>query len=168
MSKNVITVLEAATAKQVAISMSTNDVGSVIVTKDGHPVGIITERDLVERVMAKSLNPETTLARLIMSSPLSIIDPNSDVMEAARRMARLHIRRLLVVKRGDMVGMITSRDILSTAPELIEVIMEASHNRLLTMGKNDSMAGYCDQCEEWSDTLKDVNGQFLCEECRGL
>jgi len=164
MAKTLITLPETSTAKEVAISMSSNNIGSVIISRDDHPVGIITEKDLVDRVMAKGMNPDTTLARSIMSSPLSVIDPGLDIMEAARRMAKLGIRRLVVMSRGDTVGIITSRDILNTAPELIDVLAEASRNGLLY---RETMAGYCDRCEEWSDKLRDVDGQFICEECRG-
>ncbi len=166
MSKKPITLPESATAKQVASSMSGNDVGSVIITKEGRPVGIITERDLVERLLARGLNPDTTLSKNIMSSPLSVIDPKAEVMEAARKMAKLKMRRLVVMSRGEMVGILTSRDILSTAPELVEVLTEAGRNRLLSSRKGEVLAGYCDNCEEWSDTIKETNGQFLCEECR--
>lgn len=166
MSKNLITLPDTATAKQVATAMSGNDVGSVIITKEGRPVGIITERDLVERILARGFNPETTVARTIMSSPLSVIDPNAEAMEAARKMAKLKVRRLVVVSRGEMVGILTSRDIMSTAPELVEVLAEAGRNHLLPSKKGEVLAGYCDSCEEWSDTIKEVNGQFLCEDCR--
>jgi len=166
MTKSLITLPETSTAKEVAVAMSGKDVGSVIITHNSHPVGIITERDLVERVIARGLNPDTTLAKNIMSSPLSVIDPKADIMEAARKMARLKIRRLVVVDRGEMVGIITSRDILSTAPEMVEVLAEARRNNLIPPRDSEVMAGYCDNCEEWSDSLKDVDGQFLCEECR--
>lgn len=166
MTKSLITLSDKSSAKEVAVAMGGNDVGSVIIMRDSHPVGIITERDLVERVMAKGYKPESTVASSIMSSPLSVIDPSAEVMEAARKMAKLRVRRLVVVQRGDMVGILTSRDILSTAPELIEVLSEASQNRLLPRQKGEDLAGYCDNCEEWSDTIKEVNGQFLCEECR--
>ncbi|TDA39805.1 MAG: inosine-5-monophosphate dehydrogenase [Candidatus Methanomethylicota archaeon] len=166
MTKSLITLPETSTAREVAIAMSGKDVGSVIITRDSHPVGIITERDLVERVIARGLNPDITIARNIMSSPLSVIDPKAEIMEAARKMAKLRIRRLVVVDRGEMVGIITSRDILSTAPELVEVLAEAKRNSLLPSKGGEVMAGYCDNCEEWSDSLKEVNGQFLCEECR--
>uniref|UniRef100_A0A7C3F5B0 CBS domain-containing protein n=1 Tax=Candidatus Methanomethylicus mesodigestus TaxID=1867258 RepID=A0A7C3F5B0_9CREN len=166
MTKKLITLPEDATAREVAKAMSGHLIGSVIITRENHPVGIITEMDLVERVIARGLNPEKVLAREIMSSPVSVTDPQTEVMEAARKMAKLRVRRLVVVSKGEMVGIITSRDILSTAPELIEVLTEATRNRLLPSRKGELLAGYCDSCEEWSDTLSEVNGQFLCEECR--
>ena len=166
MTKKLITLPETTNAKQIAIAMSGNVIGSVIVTRGDHPAGIVTEMDLVERVIARGLSPESTLARDIMSSPISVIDPRAEVMEAARKMAKLRIRRLVVVDKGQMVGIITSRDVLTTAPEMVEVLTEATHNRLIPSKKGELLAGYCDNCEEWSDTLTETNGQFLCEECR--
>ncbi|HRR54557.1 MAG TPA: hypothetical protein P5290_04370, partial [Candidatus Methanomethylicus sp.] len=68
--------------------------------------------------------------------------------------------------KGNMVGIVTSRDILTTAPELVEILAEASKNRLVSSKRDDVLAGFCDSCEEWSDTLSETNGQFLCDECR--
>ncbi len=166
MTKNLVTLSENSSARDVATAMSSNGVGSVIVVRDSHPVGIITERDLVERVLSKGLNPGTTLAKNIMSYPLSVIDSKADVMEATRKMAKLRVRRLVVVDKGEMAGIITSRDILSATPELVEVLTEATRNRLLPSRKGELLAGFCDSCDQWSDSLKEVNGQFICEECR--
>jgi len=166
MTKNLVTLSENSSARDVATAMSSNGVGSVIVVRDSHPVGIITERDLVKRVLSKGLNPGTTLAKNIMSYPLSVIDSKADVMEATRKMAKLRVRRLVVVDKGEMAGIITSRDILSATPELVEVLTEATRNRLLPSRKGELLAGFCDSCDQWSDSLKEVNGQFICEECR--
>lgn len=166
MTKKLITLPESSNARQVAIAMSGNMIGSVIITRDDHPLGIITEMDLVERVIARGSNPEKTVARDIMSSPVSVVDPRSDIMEAARKMAKYRIRRLVVVDKGKMAGIVTSRDIMTTAPELVEILTEATKNRLVSSKKGDELAGFCDSCEEWSDSLKEMNGQFLCDECR--
>ncbi|MCQ5336583.1 MAG: CBS domain-containing protein [Candidatus Methanomethylicia archaeon] len=165
MRKDVIKLPEEANVRKVAIEMSEKGVGSIVITHNDHPVGIITERDLVSRVIAKGLDPEKTLAKEIMSSPLFVISPKAEIMEAARKMSSLNIRRLIVVKDGKMIGIITSRDILNIAPEFIEILIEASKNRLIRTSEEE-MVGYCDNCEEWSDSLKEVNGQFLCENCR--
>ncbi|MBC7120153.1 MAG: CBS domain-containing protein [Candidatus Methanosuratus sp.] len=166
MTRDLVTLSETSTAKEVAIAMSGKSIGSVVITKDGHPSGIITEKDLVERVIARGRDPERTLARDIMSSPVSVIDPKIDVMEAARKMAKLGVRRLVAIDKGKMVGIVTSRDILSTAPELVEVLTEVAKNRIMPSKKGESLAGFCDSCEEWSESLEEVNGSFLCEVCR--
>ncbi|MEM1563390.1 MAG: CBS domain-containing protein [Candidatus Bathyarchaeia archaeon] len=176
MSSPVITVEEDATANRVAELMDKHELGCIIVTsKEGKPIGIITERDLVTRVLAKNVKPDTLKAKDVMTTPLITIEPDETISEAARKMSRLNIRRLGVVYKGQLIGILSSKDILAVMPELIETIQE----RALIEGENlaqtttteegeeeSSLAGYCDRCGGWSDNLKDVDGEFLCEDCR--
>jgi CBS domain-containing protein len=125
MSSPVVTTSEGASANSVAKLMEENDLGCVIVTnKDGKPIGIITERDLVIRVLAKNLQPAAVKARDIMTAPLATIEPDATISDAARRMSRLDIRRLGVVYKGELVGVVSSKDILGVMPELIEIMLE--------------------------------------------
>jgi CBS domain-containing protein len=176
MSSPVITVDEEATANHVARLMDKHELGCIIVTnKEGKPIGIITERDLVTRVLAKNLKPDAIKAKEVMTSPLITIEPGETISEAARKMSRLNIRRLGVVYKGELVGLISSKDILGVMPELIETIQE----KALIEGENvaqttseekteeeTSLSGYCDRCGVWSDNLREVEGEFLCEDCR--
>ena len=170
MSSPVITLDEKAASNKVAKLMDRNDLGCVIITnKVGKPVGIITERDLVVRVLAKNLVPDATKAKEIMTSPLVTIKPEETISEAARRMSRLDIRRLGVVYKGNLMGVVSSRDILGVMPELIEIIQEKT--RIEGAGQDEEteekpLSGYCDRCEVFSENLKDDNGQSLCEDCR--
>ena len=172
MSSPVITVNEDETVEKVAQLMDKYRLGCIIVTsKDGKPVGIITERDLVVRVLAKNLLSSKLKAKDVMSSPLMTIGPDATISEAARMMSRLNIRRLGVVYRGELVGIISSKDILAVTPELIEIIQEKA--RIESQGSSEEtetetapLAGYCDRCGAWSDDLREVEGQFLCEDCR--
>jgi CBS domain-containing protein len=173
MSSPVVTLNEDATSNKVANIMAENDLGCVIVTnKAGKPVGIITERDLVIRVLAKNLVPDAIKAKEIMTSPLVTIEPEATISEAARRMSRLDIRRLGVVYKGNLVGVISSRDILGVMPELIEIIQErtriegAAEAKETMEAEETPLSGYCDSCGVFSENLKDVNGQNLCEDCR--
>jgi CBS domain-containing protein len=173
MSSPVVTLNENATSNTVATLMDENDLGCVIITnKAGKPVGIITERDLVKRVLAKNLMPDTIKAKEIMTSPLVTIQPEATISEAARRMNRLDIRRLGVVYKGNLVGLISSKDILGVMPELIEIIQErtriegAAAEAEETEIEEAPLSGYCDRCGVFSENLKDVNGQNLCEDCR--
>ncbi len=173
MSSPVVTLNEDATSNTVATLMDENDLGCVIITnKAGKPVGIITERDLVIRVLAKNLMPDAIKAKEIMTSPLVTIQPEATISEAARRMSRLDIRRLGVVYKGNLVGLISSRDILGVMPELIEIIQErtriegAAAEAEETEIEEAPLSGYCDRCGVFSENLKDVNGQNLCEDCR--
>ncbi|MDX1813207.1 MAG: CBS domain-containing protein [Candidatus Bathyarchaeia archaeon] len=172
MSSPVVTLSEAATSNKVANIMNENDLGCVIVTNQrGKPVGIITERDLVIRVLAKNLVPDSVKAKDIMTSPLVTIEPETTISEAARRMSRLEIRRLGVVYKGNLVGLISSRDVLGVMPELIEIIQERTRLEGAAEAEENvepeemTLRGYCDRCGVFSENLKDINGQNMCEDC---
>jgi CBS domain-containing protein len=105
MSSPVITIDEDETSNKAAVSMEKNDLGAVIVTnKAGKSIGIITERDLVIRVIAKNLKPDTIKGKEIMTTPLVTIEPEATISDAARRMTRLDIRRLGVIYKGNLLG----------------------------------------------------------------
>ena len=172
MSSPVVTLDEDETSNKVANLMEENELGCVILTKNGKPVGIITERDLVIRVLAKNIAPDTVKAKEIMTAPLLTIQPEATISEAARRMSRLNIRRLGVVYKGNLVGLLSSKDILGVMPELIEIIQERTRiDEAAEVEENfqteeTPLSGYCDRCGVFSENLKDVNGQNLCEDCR--
>jgi CBS domain-containing protein len=102
------------TAQEAARKMSTVDTSSLIVTDlNEKPVGIITERDLVRRVVANDANSEIVLIKDIMGSPIITIDANSSVEAAADLMLQNKVRHLLVVEYEDVnkpLGIITSTD----------------------------------------------------------
>jgi CBS domain-containing protein len=169
MSSPVLTTDVDAPSNKIARLMDENKLGCVIVTDaDGKPLGMITERDLVTRVLGKNLRPDTVKAKDIMTSPLATIEPEATISDAARRMSRLDIRRLGVIYKGDLIGLISSKDIVGVMPELIEIIQERT--KIESSGSEEAaeepLSGYCDRCNVYSDNLKDVNGQDLCEDCR--
>ena len=93
-------------------------IGSVLVTCEGKPVGIFTERDLLSKAVLKGVDLEKKMVREYMSKPLTVIGPKYELKEAARAMAQLNIRRLPVIDNGRLVGIITSADIVSAIAEM--------------------------------------------------
>lgn len=170
MSSPVITVDETETIDKVAQFMEMQRLGCIIVTdKDGRPIGIITERDLVTRVLAKNKLPSKLAAKDVMTSPLITVSPDETLSNVARQMSRLNVRRLGVVYKGDMVGIISSKDVLAITPELLETIQEKvriESGNMEETPESSPLAGYCDRCGQWSSRLKEVEGEFLCEDCR--
>ncbi len=171
MSSPVITIAEDSTVHKAAQLMADSHIGGIIVTtKEGKPLGIITESDFVTRVLAKNIQPSKLTAKEVMTSPLITIDPDETLIEAARRMSRLNIRRLGVMYKGDLVGIISGKDILAITPELLEIIQEKARIERGTAVEEGSestpLAGYCEHCGSWSDDLNEVEGNFVCEECR--
>ena len=171
MSSPVITIEENGSAGSVAALMQKNKVGCVVVTAgEDRPIGIITERDLVVRVVASDLKPSKVAVKEIMSTPLITIGPDETLNEAGRMMSRLNIRRLGVMYKGKLVGIVSSKDVLSIMPELIEIIQEKTRiaNQGISTGllEQPPLAGYCDNCGQWADDLTEVEGNFLCEDCQ--
>jgi CBS domain-containing protein len=172
MSSPAITVTENASVNKTAQLMSEGRIGCIIVTeKDGKALGIITESDLVIRVLAKNLMPSKLTAKEVMSSPLITVEPDETLTETARRMSRLDVRRMGVVYRGDLVGIISSKDILAVTPELLDNMQEKARIERETEVEEESSeespeAGYCERCGSWSEDLEEVDGIYICEECR--
>ena len=105
MSSPAVTVPEDTPVDKTAQLMSTDKLGCIIVTsKDGKALGIITESDLVRRVLAKNILPSKLTAKEVMSTPLITLEPDETLTEAARRMSKLHVRRMGVIYKGNIVG----------------------------------------------------------------
>jgi CBS domain-containing protein len=125
MSKNVRVVRPDSSAKEVVATMNKFDIGSVVVVQGERPVGIITERDILKRIVEPCLAPETLTARQIMSSPVITIDENVSINEAAKLMAKKGIKRLLVTRNNDkLVGIITFTDIVTKVPDMLSILEE--------------------------------------------
>lgn len=111
MSKHVHTVEPDANVLEAAELMAAKKVGSIIVMHKGRPVGIITERDIVVKVLAARKEASSTKIVEIMSKPLIIVEPSRSVKDAAKLMLDMDIRRLVVVENETLMGIITIRDV---------------------------------------------------------
>jgi CBS domain-containing protein len=167
MSRNPRTASSDITAQSAAKIMKQEDVGSLIIIEDGAAVGMLTEKDLVQKIVAAGRSPSKVIIANIMSTPLITIGPTESVADAAKRMANLKLRRLPVVKDEKLVGVLTENDLLRLSPSLIELTREWS--RLGAGGKALSKQltteGYCDNCGTYADQLVERNGELLCFAC---
>jgi CBS domain-containing protein len=109
MTKRVLTIESQETVFEAAKLMSQKEVGDLIVVDNEMPVGIVTERDFVRRVMARGKTLDTKVSD-VMSSPLVTISPDASVKEAARKMVKHRIRRLPVLKEHKLMGIIVVSD----------------------------------------------------------
>ena len=168
MSSPVLTVEQDQDVVEAAKIMDVGRVGGVIVIGEGEkPVGILTERDIVKRVVSKGLNPVEIKVKEVMSTPLRTVEPDLKITDAAKIMNRYQIRRLGVVYKGELVGIVTGRDILGVTPELFEIVQERVRIELPEeLIERPILTGYCDRCGAYSNNLKEFEGQFLCDECR--
>lgn len=112
MTRAMITVNPATTAKQIAKMMEQGGIGAIFVKENDNPVGIVTDRDFATKIAANGLSLETPASK-IMSSPLITINHNEPISAAAERMTEKKIRKLAVTDNGKIVGIITSTDLVT-------------------------------------------------------
>jgi CBS domain-containing protein len=166
MNSPVITASPEETIKDISQKMASARVGSVVIMQNDQPVGIVTDGDIVFKVVSSDSKPSSVNALEVMSKPLYMIESEKEILEAAKAMRRHHIKRLGVVYKQKLVGIISISDILAVTPELFEIVSEKA---LIVTGQASSqpkyLAGYCDVCNQWSDMLIELDGKFTCEEC---
>jgi CBS domain-containing protein len=135
MIKNVITVEETASIKNAAIKMAEANVGSIVVTKNNESIGIVTERDFVERYAAKGISL-SSLVKDIMTLSLITIDQNDTIWEAAELMKTHNIHKLPVIKDKKLVGIITNSDLVKLCSLSSDSEMRRICDNILTRMKD--------------------------------
>ena len=115
MARNLVTVDKQMTVQEMAKVMESNNVGSVLVLdkESGEIAGIVTERDIVKKVVAKGVDGSSYLVKGIMSFPLLTIDSHKTIFEAGDYMDQKKVRHLAVTESGKVVGVISVRDLIN-------------------------------------------------------
>lgn len=111
MRTNIVVTDENASIAEASLSMRKKEEGCAIVLREGQILGIITERDVTWKVAGNGLDPTKVKVAEIMTKPLITIDPDADLTEAAKIMRKHKIRRLAVIREGNLRGVITAADI---------------------------------------------------------
>ena len=167
MTKDIFAIDADATVLEVAREMTDRNADSVIVVDDGDIIGIITEKDVVSKTVARNRLPGEMDARSIMSSPIISIRPSTGIIEAAELMVKSDIRRLAVMDGNVILGMITYRDIMAISPGLNTILQNLIelHREGDFLRETDVERGICQRCGAMADNLTEVNGLNLCEDC---
>ena len=124
MSKDVKVVRPDSSVKEVVASMNRFNVGSIVVMQGDRPVGIISERDILRRVVEPCLSPETLTAGQIMTSPVYTINETASIDEVAKLMVEKKIRKIPVMNKEKLMGIITFTDIVTTVLSMLSMLEE--------------------------------------------
>lgn len=167
MSRPVVSVKESDNVADVARLMAKHDIGCVLVAgKKGETVGIVTERDIVQRIAAKNLLPSKVTVADSMSKPVITVQSKTSITDAAKLMNQRKVRRLAVIEDGKLAGVLTMKDILEVTPAIIDLASETTRVGMeRPRPSRAGLSGYCDECEIWSDALAQKDGIFLCQDC---
>jgi len=119
MTRPIIAEDEDTLVTKIAADMDELGIGSVVITSEGKPAGIITERDIALKVLLKDRRASEVKAKEIMAFPLVTVEPEASVDEACKLAARKRIKRLPVVEKGMLIGIVSVRDLLTRKPEYV-------------------------------------------------
>ncbi|NTU71324.1 MAG: CBS domain-containing protein [Coriobacteriia bacterium] len=134
MTRRVVDMPSDSSVASVAKRMRDEQVGSVIITKDGHMVGIVTDRQITHTVVADGGDPTTVHVSEIMFTDFVPLEPDMDLSQAVRLQRELAMRRLPVVENGKPVGILSVSDIAAFAKELIDCVLVEGEVRVLRRG----------------------------------
>lgn len=167
MKMNPVIVAPTMTVLKAVQLMKEHKIGNVIIAENNQPVGILTESDIIRKVIADQKDPKDIPVNEVMTTPVMVIDPYVSLDEAMKTMGRCNIRRLPVVENGQLTGVITQRDISLISPVLHEISREwyTISQRDERYWKTRVFSGKCEDCTTLSSRLRNVDGRLLCEDC---
>jgi CBS domain-containing protein len=172
MTRNPISVKPGASLYECAKTMAKERINSILIVEGKILKGILTARDILWAVTKKpGLNLKKVKAMSIATRKLAVIKPSADIYQALKKMHDVNLRRLPVLSKGELIGVITSKDIIAVEPELyaetrglMDEIKEIE--RKISETKAEwPLEGLCDNCGAFSELLK-VEGTLLCPDCR--
>ncbi len=112
MTRQICSIASERSVKEAAEEMARSDIGSLLVNREGDYIGIITEGDIVRKVVAKGMDPSTLSVVKAMTSPLTTIEADRSIVDANDLMEQKKVRHLGVTKKGKIVGVVSVRDLL--------------------------------------------------------
>ena len=124
MVRDVITLDENSTVKEAAEIMNKFEIGCLIAVRKEKAIGIITERDLLKRVVAEARDAKRAKVKEIMTSPLVVVDPKMELEEAAKLMFQMKIKKLPVVDGKRLIGLVSLTDIARFQPQMIKILKQ--------------------------------------------
>lgn len=136
MNTDVKTIKGDATVQEAAEEMKKFRIGSLVVVKDSRLAGIITERDILDKVVAEAEDSSKIRVKAVMSTHLIMVTQDKDIGEAADLMIEKKIKKLPVVKGKKLIGIVTATDLCTAEPKLIQQI-----GALMLMTKKKAVAG---------------------------
>lgn len=170
MTRPVITADAGIDVLNAAKRMVAANVGSLIIVSGDRPIGILTERDLVKKVISEAADPRSLNVEEVMSSPLITISSDASLRDAAAQMVKSGVKRLPVTSEGRLVGIITDTDLVSGSSvgleDILSDLIEMHRDSVHFEESREVVRGICEHCGQLSDSLESANGALLCWSCR--
>jgi CBS domain-containing protein len=124
MVKEVVTIDDSVTVKEAADVMNKFEIGCLIAVRKGKAMGILTERDILKRIVAGGKDSIKTRVKDVMTSPLVVAEPTMDLAEAVKLMFQMKIKKLPVVDGKRLVGLLSLTDIARFQPQVMSILKQ--------------------------------------------
>jgi len=165
MSKGVVTISPGASVKEACEIMAKHDFSGLTVMEGGKVSGVLTQGDVI-KMIAAGANAMNTHVSEFMGKEAHNIGPDADIYKAAKLMVDKKVKRLLVLKDGKLVGVLTQADIVRISPSVYDLIFEKAKVEAATMVETElPLSGECEECGNYSDDLKNAGGTLMCGDC---
>lgn len=167
MKTNLVMVEPSTTVLDAAKIMKKRKIGNVIIVEKKQPIGILTESDILKKVVAEGKNVNEVIVKDVMTTPIVVIDPYVTLEVAMETMGKCNVRRLPVTENNKLIGIITQKDISRMSPILHEISREWYDITVRdeTHYKKQIFSGKCEDCGVLSANLKNCDGRLLCDNC---
>ena len=110
--RTIVSIDSKAKAKDAARLMVEKGIGSLVANREGLPFGIITERDMMEKIVAQAIDPAKVTVAEIMTVPLATVDASASLNDAARKMVEKQMKRLVVTEHDKIIGIVSQTDLI--------------------------------------------------------
>lgn len=120
MTKDVHVVANDTSVAEVVAAMAEKDLGYVIVEMSGKPTGIITEHDIIVRLVTQGIAPSSVIARMVYTNPIFTVEEDATVEQAVKLMKHWGVKHLPVTgKQGELVGVLTAENVMFAVPSMM-------------------------------------------------
>ncbi|MCW1301146.1 MAG: CBS domain-containing protein [Candidatus Nanoarchaeia archaeon] len=169
MTTKPVTIRPEASIVEASKLMLRRGVGSLLVVNKQKVIGILTEKDIISKVVSKNKDPKKVKVKDVMTTELITVGPELDLFEIAKIMNSREVRRLPVCDGDKLLGLVTEKDILKFAPSLIYILTEKMKLRgpknLSSKSREYRYTGACEICGNFSENLREKRGMLICEFC---
>jgi CBS domain-containing protein len=171
MKKHVVTVDPKMNMSTIAKILTNNKIGCVVIVDRQKPNGLVTTNDIVTLV-AKDKDLRRVRAGDFWKSlkrPFMTVSPEESLMKVAKKMLKTGYKRFPVVYNNELKGIVSTKEVLIVSPELIEILSERLKAKAEAVARPDqAISGICEKCGEFTEDLRNVNGRWICYDCREL
>ena len=167
MSKPVYKIEDNKTVKDAARKITESRRGFLVVVKGKKPVGVLSDSDIIGRIVAGDKKPSKIKVKDVMTKYFVSISSDDDILSAVRKMKRGNVHRLPVIDNGKIVGVISLTDVARTSPEMLDLLeYRLKMKETPPEATKVHTSGICDNCGDYVEDVKFVDDKWICEDCR--